>query len=278
MAEPFYPWMDESTMNVSERSARFSAELPEAPSQARIAVLDSIDAAPRIVTVAPQPVRAYVDELTQITYSLAKEQGGALPFTVIREIVENLIHAGFREPVVTIWPGGNTIRFADRGPGIAAKEQALEFGTTTATEEMKRYIRGVGFGLPYASHFMDEHGGRLTVADNLSGGTVVTLDLAPAPETQAQETLAGSAPAAASGTAAPSLPTLTAEERDAVRYLAHNTFGGPKELTETFGESAPTWSRRLSELERKGIVEKVGRKRRLTVRGAQISELLAGVS
>ena len=167
--ESFYPW---------------TASAPEAPEgdlevrhEARIAVVDELSAAPRVLVVSPAPVRSYLEEITQTTYALAREQGGRIPFMVIREIVENLIHAYFADPVVTILPGGNTIRFSDGGPGIASKEQALEYGTTTATEAMKRYIRGVGSGLPYVRHFLGEKGGSLTLEDNLDHGTVVTMSL-----------------------------------------------------------------------------------------------------
>ena len=67
---------------------------------------------------------------------------------VMREIVENFIHARFVAPTISIMDNGNTIRFSDQGPGIKEKNRALEFGTSSATEEMKSFIRGVGFGLP----------------------------------------------------------------------------------------------------------------------------------
>ena len=286
MAENFYPWVNEATRGHAS-SWNASAPLPEtpetfsflrldeAPQEARIAVLDSVDIAPRIVVVEPQPIRSYVDELTQTTYGLAKEQGGSIPFMVIREVVENLIHAYFTDPVVTIFPGGNTIRFADRGPGIPSKEQALEFGTTTATEAMKHYIRGVGFGLPYVHNFMDEHGGALSVEDNLSGGTIVTLSL----ETQrAVEIEPGEKPTPASNPLAETLPTLSRTERDIVAYLAKHEDVGPKELVATYGSSSPTWSRRLAALEGKGIVEKIGQKRRLTPLGQRVCMLVAANS
>ncbi len=281
MADTFYPWINGATTrqkppqevstHVHEMSETFNfLRVDEAPQEARIAVLDAVDIAPRIVVVAPQPIRSYVDELTQTTYALAREQGGTIPFMVIREVVENLIHAYFSDPVVTIFPGGDTIRFADRGPGIPSKEQALEFGTTTATEAMKRYIRGVGFGLPYVRNFMDEHGGTLSVEDNLSGGTVVTLSLESPCSVETREARGHPQPPLAE-----TLPTLSHTERDIVIYLAEHEDVGPKELVGAFGSSAPTWSRRLSALERKGIVEKVGQKRRLTALGKRVCTLVA---
>ena len=144
---------------------------------ARIAVFDDPAAAPRVVVVQPKDIRTYLEEVTATVTRLAKEQGGRISFTVIREVVENLVHAYFIEPTISILDGGNTIRFSDQGPGISEKSRALEYGTTSATEEMKRYIRGVGSGLPYAQQYMEDHGGSLTIEDNIHSGTIVTISL-----------------------------------------------------------------------------------------------------
>lgn len=146
---------------------------------ARIAVYDDAAAAPRVVVVEPKDVRAYLEEITGTVNKLSHEQGGAIPFMVIREIVENFIHAYFQSPTITILDGGNTIRFSDQGPGIREKDLALEYGTSSATEDMRRYIRGVGSGLPYAQQYMEDKGGSLTIEDNIAGGTVVTISIRP---------------------------------------------------------------------------------------------------
>lgn len=152
---------------------------------ARIAVYDDASAAPRVVMVEPQEVRAYLEEITATVNRLVREQGGTIPFMVIREIVENFIHAYFQAPTITILDGGDTIRFSDQGPGIREKSLALEYGTSSATEEMKRYIRGVGSGLPYVQQYMSDKGGSLEVEDNISGGTVVTISTRPREEARA---------------------------------------------------------------------------------------------
>ena len=131
--------------------------------------------APRVVVIQPQDVRSYLEEITATVVRLAKEQGGSIPFMVIREAVENFIHAYFIQPTISILDGGDTIRFSDKGPGIREKARALEYGTSSATEEMRKYIRGVGSGLPYAQQYMEDKGGSLTIEDNISGGTVVTI-------------------------------------------------------------------------------------------------------
>lgn len=169
MADAFYPFVDKNDTSEDE--------LLEVKYPARIAVYDDIAAAPRVCVVNPQDPRSYLEEITQTVVKLVKEQGGSIPFMVIREIVENYIHAYFIEPTISILNGGNTIRFSDQGPGIKQKERALEYGTTSATEKMKQYIRGVGSGLPYASQYMEDHGGCLTIDDNLGTGTIVTLEL-----------------------------------------------------------------------------------------------------
>lgn len=161
------------------RPARRSPSASEVDFPARIAVYDDAAAAPRVVIVDPKDVRSYLEEITKQVTSLSHEQGGTIPFTVIREIVENFIHAYFIEPTISILDSGNTIRFSDQGPGIKEKERALEYGTSSATEEMKRYIRGVGSGLPYVQQYMEDKGGSLTVEDNISQGTVVTISTKP---------------------------------------------------------------------------------------------------
>ena len=173
MARDFFPFVEENT-NQDEKTTDSNNSLAVRYA-ARIAVYDDKSAAPRVVLVAPKDVRSYLDEIAATVNQLAHEQGGKIPFMVMREIVENFIHAHFVAPTISIMDNGNTIRFSDQGPGIKEKNRALEFGTSSATEEMKSFIRGVGFGLPYAQQYMVEKGGSLTLEDNISGGTIVTL-------------------------------------------------------------------------------------------------------
>ena len=189
MADAFYPFVGEGPTGISDPQnapAQASGE-PRALGEvvtnpARIAVFDDPTASPRVVVIQPSDVRTFLEEITATVTKLAKEQGGSISFTVIREVVENYVHAYFIEPTITILNGGNTIRFSDQGPGIREKDRALEYGTTSATEEMKRYIRGVGSGLPYAQQYMEDHGGTLTIEDNMNAGTVVTISM-PTPHT-----------------------------------------------------------------------------------------------
>lgn len=281
MPRDFFPFVEENTnqdeKNISPENAltvRYAA---------RIAVYDDKAAAPRVVLVEPKDVRAYLDEIAATVNRLAHEQGGQIPFMVMREIVENFIHAHFVAPTISIMDNGNTIRFSDQGPGIKEKNRALEFGTSSATEEMKSFIRGVGFGLPYAQQYMVEKGGSLTLEDNISGGTIVTLSTRRSKDAHiqtlpTQEEVEDSLsitqePAAyqsitlpVSEKIVPQLPNLVLTDRAklVLQYLSEHEWVGATELTTTFGLSTPTWSRELKSLVNIGIIGKVGQKYKLT--------------
>lgn len=281
MPRDFFPFVEKNTnqdeKNVSPENAltvRYAA---------RIAVYDDKAAAPRVVLVEPKDVRAYLDEIAATVNRLAHEQGGQIPFMVMREIVENFIHAHFVAPTISIMDNGNTIRFSDQGPGIKEKNRALEFGTSSATEEMKSFIRGVGFGLPYAQQYMVEKGGSLTLEDNISGGTIVTLSTRrskdahiqtlPTQEEVEDSLSVTQEPAAyqsitlpVSEKIAPQLPNLVLADRAklVLQYLSEHEWVGATELTTTFGLSTPTWSRELKSLVNIGIIGKVGQKYKLT--------------
>ena len=175
MARDFFPFVEEE----AKKPHNSLTEDSEVSYPARIAVYDDPAVTPRVVVLEPTNVRDFLSSLTETVTKLSHEQGGTIPFTIIREIVENYIHAAFIEPTITILDHGNTIRFCDQGPGIKEKEKALEFGTTSATDSMKQYIRGVGSGLPIAQQYMLDKGGSLSIQDNISSGTIVTISTHP---------------------------------------------------------------------------------------------------
>lgn len=144
---------------------------------ARIALYDDLRSAPRVTEIHPAPTAEFIESLTSKIYEQAKSAGGTIPYTVIREVSENFIHARFAEATVSILDDGNTIRFADQGPGIPYKDQAQIPGFTSAVEPMKHYIRGVGSGLPIVKEYLDFSHGTITIEDNLGTGAVVTISL-----------------------------------------------------------------------------------------------------
>ena len=283
MARDFFPFVEENT-NQGEKNTDSNNSLTVRYA-ARIAVYDDKSAAPRVVLVEPKDVRSYLDEIAATVNQLAHEQGGKIPFMVMREIVENFIHAHFVAPTISIMDNGNTIRFSDQGPGIKEKNRALEFGTSSATEEMKSFIRGVGFGLPYAQQYMVEKGGSLTLEDNISGGTIVTLstrrskdahiqtlptqeDTEEAPVNHQKQSIPR-ASHTVSQQPVTQLPNLVLTDRAklVLQYLSEHEWVGATELTSAYGLSTPTWSRELKSLVNIGIIGKIGQKYKLTTIG-----------
>lgn len=188
MADDFYPFVDSGDpapdnahLNGITSSAGTQIGAPAAESYTtRIAVYDDMLSTPRVVVITQNDVRAYLEEVTNTVYRCMKEQGGNISLMVIREIVENFIHARFMEPIISVLDGGSTIRFADQGPGIADKERAFDFGVTSADREQKRYIRGTGAGFPMVQQYLENVGGAISIEDNLNKGTVITVSVDPA--------------------------------------------------------------------------------------------------
>lgn len=197
MSVDFYPFVDSGDPTpdnrhingrgkepLQEEEGKDTQASPAEPSPlptytTRISVYDDMLSTPRVVVVEQHEVRAYLEDVTNTVYRIMKEQGGRLSLMVIRELVENFIHARFVEPVISVLDGGDTIRFADQGPGIVDKERAFEFGVTSADRDQKRYIRGTGSGLPMVQEYLENAGGAISIEDNLGAGTVVTVSVDP---------------------------------------------------------------------------------------------------
>jgi len=141
----------------------------------RIAVYDNLKSIPRIIDFNYVSIQHFLDEVPQKTYLFSHELGGRIPYTIIKEVVENLIHANFDEIIITIMHGGNHIIVSDQGPGIENKEKAFLPGYSSATKSMKKYIRGVGSGLPIVRETIIFSGGNVDITDNIKRGTVVSL-------------------------------------------------------------------------------------------------------
>src|SRR4030043_994461 len=143
----------------------------------RIAIYDNMRSIPRVVEISYDSITRFLDETPQRIYSLSHELGGKIPYSIIKEVIENLIHANFCEIIITILNNGNYIIISDQGPGIIDKEKAFLPGFTSATSMMKKYIRGVGSGLPIVKETIVFSGGSVDIADNIKRGTVISLKI-----------------------------------------------------------------------------------------------------
>lgn len=151
---------------------------PETCLSARLAIYRDGEPEPKVEEVQGTGPEELIHRLCTATERVIRDQGGIIPQPAVKALIENLVHARFRSPTVSVLDGGRTVRVADRGPGIADKERAVEPGYSSAGEAERRIIAGVGAGLAVAARQAEEGGGRLEISDNLGGGTVVTLEFA----------------------------------------------------------------------------------------------------
>lgn len=230
---------------------------------ARIAVYDDMKSAPRIIKVEPDSTNEFIEHLTTTVYEQSHLAGGKIPYTMIREVSENFIHARFLEIVVSILDNGNTIRFADQGPGIKEKEKAQQPGFSSAIEPMKEYIRGVGSGFPIVKDYLDDRNGSIVIEDNIVSGAVVTISLE---KKNVQQK--ASEP---SVKMIPPIP-LSEREKEFLKIIATEGALGVTDLTELTGNAASTTYNTLKKLGEAGLVEKTaGQKRIATELGMQLA-------
>ncbi|MEE8722739.1 MAG: ATP-binding protein [Eggerthellaceae bacterium] len=269
---------------------------------ARIALYDDLGAAPRVTKIEPAGTDEFIENLSTTIYEQAKLLGGVIPYTVIREISENFIHANFIEATVSIFDGGNTIRFSDQGPGIPDKDKVQLPGFSSAIEPMKDYIRGVGSGFPIVRDYLDNRHGVLTVEDNVRGGAVITISLDEKRCAEAyakkQEEAARQSGGSDDGTSAEHrsqhgsdstptrefgtqgtqpanipMPPLTPRERDFLPLFLNEGALGVTEIANLTGAPNSSTYNVLKKLEEEGLILKTSnQKRELTEYGRQIAE------
>jgi predicted transcriptional regulator/anti-sigma regulatory factor (Ser/Thr protein kinase) len=237
---------------------------------ARIAIYDDLLSAPRVIDIPPQDPMEFIESIAEQTYEHAQASGGSIPYTIIREVTENFIHAHFCEPTISILDKGNTIRFSDQGPGIKEKELAQKPGFTSATKEMKQYIRGVGSGLPIIKEYLMVTGGSLVIEDNIQNGAVLTIsmnkELVTKPTTSPQTYFV------------PSTARLYKEETKlddrellVLKLITEIGAVGPTDLNNELGIAIATAHRILASLESRGLIEmSSNRKRTLTDKGYEL--------
>jgi hypothetical protein len=251
--------------------------------RARIAVYDAASASPHVVDIDPQPIDAFIETLTAKIHELSRREGGGIPYAVIREVTENLIHAEFLEPVVSILEAGSTIRFADQGPGFPDKERVLLPGFTTARGEMKRFIRGVGSGLPIVRDYLVHSGGYLAIEDNLGACAVVTIHAgdrhrSPSPVSLRPASAHRSAIESGSPQSVqtsletdenrPSVrPRLSARQQQVLALVLETGLAGPSLVSRELGVGISTAYRDLATLEDVGLIASESGKRTLTPQG-----------
>jgi DNA-binding transcriptional ArsR family regulator len=233
----------------------------EQPLKARLAVYTGQVATPQITDLTANSPVELMDLLSAKTYQVVQEKEGAIPFTAIKEVVENLLHANFQGVVVSVMEEGQVVRVTDNGPGISDKKKAFLPGFTTATPKMRQVIRGVGSGLPLVKDLLESLGGKIFLDDNLKRGTVVTLFAPKKPAIPAKKE---------------STSQLTLRQKKLIMLLAEVGPAGPSRLAHELQVSLSTAYRDLRVLEESYLVNVDDEgKRSLSEKGLEVLDLIA---
>lgn len=251
------------------------------PIPVKIALYDNMQSIPRVVESTYDNIADFINETSQKTYSLSHEMGGKIPYTIIREVVENLIHADFSEVVISIMTGGNHIMVSDQGPGIEDKDKAVLPGYTSATTAMKKYIRGVGSGLPIVSETITFSGGSIDISDNIRKGTVISLKIDTDIEVQDNKPPESPEPDPANIEARLSAELfdkldnqiLSERHKKILFLILELSEAGPSRIAEELGFSLSTAYRELTFLEKnKLLLSASSGKRKLSKKGLKYLE------
>jgi DNA-binding transcriptional ArsR family regulator len=207
---------------------------------------------PEITEVSAANPGSATQKFTRFVAEKVREEGGKVPEESIRELVENLIHAGYRGVIISILDDGNVVRVSDKGPGVENKSRAMEFGFSGATPQALGEIRGVGAGLGIARAAAEKVGGTLTIEDNIGGGTVATVSVA------GDEPVAGEAeaPSPPQRRYPDGVPRMNISERQQKALITVLECGevGPSTVADKLEISVSTAYRDLSVLEEHGLV------------------------
>jgi hypothetical protein len=232
---------------------RTPGETDQAGVGVRIAVYPR-SGTPEITEVSASDPGSATRKFTKIVSEKVREAGGRVPEESIREVVENLIHAGYQGVVISVLEDGNVVRVSDKGPGVENKSRAMEIGFSGAAPGALGEIRGIGAGLGIARAAAEKVGGTVTIEDNIGGGTVATVS-AEATETVTGEGEAASVPPP-QRRYPDGVPRMNISERQQKALITVLECGevGPSTVADRLEISVSTAYRDLSVLEEHGLV------------------------
>lgn len=239
------------------------------PHSARIALYFEEPVEPEIYEVSSHAPGRFLELLVLKVAQLAKEQGGNIPLVAINEVIDNLVHADFAGATISILDGGNTLRVSDQGTGIAETKKVLRRGYSTAKDDERTFIKGVGAGLFLADQALRAVGGGLDIDGNLDGGTVVTLRT---PRPQSTKGVPSVSPREKSQKL-----SLTKRQKQVFFIIIELGSVGPSRIAGELSVGLSTVYRDLGALAKAGLIETVARGRRvLTEEGLRCVDVIVG--
>src|SRR5215207_1977323 len=232
---------------------------------------------PEVTEVSAASPRSASSKFSGLVMEKVKASGGRVPEEALRELVENLIHAGFRGVVISVFEDGNVVRVSDKGPGVENKSRAFEFGFSGAAPETVGEIRGVGAGLGIARAAAERVGGTIILEDNIGGGTVATVMVGETVQTP-DNVKPPARPAPQQRKYPDAVPKMNISERQQKVLITVLEFGevGPSTVADRLEISVSTAYRDLSVLEEHGLVANTAEpgKRLVTPLGRDLVEAI----
>ena len=255
-------------------AARTAMDFGDAGIGVKVAVYPK-NGEPEVSEVSAASPGSAATKFSRLVMEKVREARGQVPEEAVRELVDNLIHAGYKSVVIFVFDGGNAVRISDKGPGIGDKGRAFEFGFSGASEEATKEIRGVGAGLGIARAAAEKAGGTVTIEDNIGGGTVATISIK-------RETRSGAKDETPARPAQPrrypdAVPRMNISERQQKALITVLESGevGPSTVAEKLEISVSTAYRDLSVLEEHGLVAGAeSGKRQITPLGRDVVEAI----
>jgi DNA-binding transcriptional ArsR family regulator len=234
------------------RAQRTPGETDQAGLGVRIAVYPG-SGTPEITEVSASDPGSATRKFTRVVSEKVREAGGRVPEESIREVVENLIHAGYQGVVISVLEDGNVVRVSDKGPGVENKSRAMEFGFSGAAPGALGEIRGVGAGLGMARAAAEKAGGTLTIEDNIGGGTVATISASGEEAVTEEEKPAPPPPQRRYPDGVPRMNISERQQKALITVLECGEVG-PSTVADRLEISVSTAYRDLSVLEEHGLV------------------------
>jgi DNA-binding transcriptional ArsR family regulator len=231
---------------------RTPGETDQAGVGVRIAVYSG-GGTPEITEISASDPGSATRKFTRFVSEKVREAGGRVPEESIREVVENLIHAGYRGVVISVLDDGNVVRVSDKGPGVENKSRAMEFGFSGAAPGALGEIRGVGAGLGIARAAAEKVGGTLTIEDNIGGGTVATISVTADEAVTEEREVAAPPPQIRYPDGVPRMNISERQQKALITVLECGEVG-PSTVADRLEISVSTAYRDLSVLEEHGLV------------------------
>jgi hypothetical protein len=214
-----------------------------APPHTRVAIPDE-EGLFEVLDVGGRDFVEFSHSLSELLSRAMRDRGSEVPEVALREVTDNLIHALPCSVSVVLDPQTGNVYLSDTGPGISRLDLVFGLGYSTAREEHRAHIRGVGIGLHLAREELRSRGGDLLIDSDPGSGTYVRLILSGPVAPATWEEDAGS----------PGSLRLTQRQNNILFLLSEGESLGPSQVSSELNIGVSTAHRDLVKLQDFGLI------------------------